>query len=215
MKIFSRTTVLLMMATALIVGLAVYGYEEKKQESFVGSVTAEITRHTEALSVQADLVKQVRGDDAVNAVIKDCGVRAQYETLLSRLNQLTDSELAEVEQLFYRCADYYPNLKSIMTLRMQETFLQYKAMTALLGTVRPTEAEEYPVAAWESLVLKESTRAQLLQRQRDLQEGIIVSLRARNSAALPALLEEAQNVADSLNVLDIQINTDRANTQIK
>jgi predicted ribosomally synthesized peptide with SipW-like signal peptide len=201
------------LALILIVGaVAIAGttaYFNAKTKSMQSVLSMEIERVNADMVTTARALSIAQPDAVVADVVRDCAARTEYESLLVRLNTLTAPELETIERLHLQCGSYYPELMSVMSMRLTDSFKNYEALTAALNALG-VEAESGNLDLWRSLVAKETARAELLTKQSELQGSVITSLRSGNQASLNALLSEAQGVTGSIDVIGIQLTTERA-----
>ncbi len=194
---------------AIVIVIAAFFIIQKKESVITGSLVEKINETRSEMEQAAKTTGLAQVDAEADTVVRDCGVRERYESLLGRLESLNNSELVEVQQLHAQCSHYYPTQKAFMVYKLEELFSEYTSLISVLESVRNVEPEEYSVDAWRSLVTKESTRATLLRQQYEIQGRIIEALVKNDTNTLNILLEDAKKVADSLNVTSIQINGER------
>lgn len=198
--------------TVVVTLVAIAGtsfYYTRNIDAMERTLTTESVRIVEQMKVTAKALSIAQPEPAVAAVIKDCSVRPAYEELLVRLNALSSSELTTIKSLHAECGDYYADMMAVMAMRLSDSFKQYEAIvTAQNELGLDTSAQQ--LEAWRSLAAKELARAELLSKQSDLQGAIINALNANDTETLSSLVTEAQNVTGSVEVLGIQLTTDRS-----
>lgn len=196
----------LVLAVATIVSFVII---QNKEETLVSGLQAQIGQTREEMKTTAKTTGLAQVDTVADSIIKDCSVRDRYETLLGRLDALSQSELVEVKQLHAQCSQYYPAQKALMVNRLETQFANYEDLISVLEELRTVDEEEYKTDAWRSLIAKEAARSELLRKQHDIQGRIIDELVSTNRDGIKPLLDEAKKIADSLNVTSIQINNER------
>lgn len=182
---------------------------QNKEKSLAQGLERELEQTRIMMEATAQTTGLAQVDAIADSIIKDCTVRDRYETLLGKLNTLTPDELADVQQLHAQCSQYYPAQKALLVNRLKMQFTQYEMLTALLSEVHTTKNETLQLDDWRSLITKEETRSELLRKQHDIQGLIISTLILKNTDELKVLVDEAKKVADSLNLVSVQINTER------
>lgn len=204
-----KKNLVLMLIVGVIAVLGTSAYFNNKTKTMQDVLQAEITRVTADMVTTARALSIAQPDAVVSGVLRDCTARTEYESLLVRLNVLSPAELAEIERLHLQCGSYYPELMSVMSMRLTDSF---KNLEALISAQRALGAssDSDNLDLWRSLVAKETARAELLTKQSELQGSVITSLRAGNQASLQAFLAEAQAVTGSIDVIGIQLTTERA-----
>lgn len=201
------------LALMLIVGVvAIAGttmYFNSKAESMEGVLQAEVARVSADMVTTARALSIAQPDEVVANVVRDCTARTEYESLLVRLSTLSPFELEAIERLHLQCGSYYPELMSVMSMRLTDSFKNLEALTSAINELGAGDSSEN-LDLWRSLVAKETARAELLTKQSELQGSVITALRSGNQATLNALLSEAQGVTGSIDVIGIQLTTERA-----
>ena len=208
MKRILNGTIVLLLAVAIVSAALTYWYAGTETREIRAEVIALADQDLAEVMMVAETTGNAQIDDAVHEVIKDCGNRAEYERLLSDLQNLSRADLLRVADLHGNCGDYFPTVRSFMAHRLEVALNRLEAHTRLADSFG-ANVDGYQVDGWRSLVAKETARADLLQRQNAIQGQIIEALVDGRDADIPDLLNEAQNINGSLNVTSIQINTER------
>jgi len=203
-----KTVILSILLTAIIV-IAAYLIIQNKEATMVERLVTKINDTRSEMEQTAKTTGLAQMDPVADSIVRDCTVRDRYENLLGRLDSLSTTELNEVQQLHAQCSHYYPTQKAFMANKLDTLVSDYASLISILENIATVKVDEYQVEAWQSLAAKELTRAALLRQQHEIQGRIITALVAENTTDLNNLLEEARKVADSLNVLSIQINQER------
>ena len=202
-------SVMLSILTATVISIGAFVILHSKEATMTELLVTKINDIRTEMEKDAQTTGLAQVDAVAETVVHDCSVRDRYESLLGKLDTLTQDELKEVQQLHAQCSHYYPTQKAFMVNRLETHLSQYKSLISILESVKGLDPEDYQVAAWQSLVAKESTRSMLLRQQYEIQGRIIEVLISKNPEDLNTLLEEAKKNADSLNVISIQINGER------
>ncbi len=142
------------------------------------------------------------GADAVTeAIVRDCSLdeRTRFETLLDQLdNNLSRTQLIELERLFGRCGSFFSDRKSVMVSRLSREIQVYEDYVNQLGVVIKEDVSgAFYVAEWKALVAEEqkkSTAFSLLVRQQD---QIIAALLEDKSATSPEISDILQQVRET------------------
>lgn len=147
-------------------------------------------------------------NDRARTIISDCGRRDEFETLLSRIGVLTNRELITMQQLFESCGPFYALQKAFMVAELSREYDELVSDISLLETVRDLTPRETGLLEWKELVTLEEERSAYLTEQTDLQ-GKIISLliEGGKSKEINEYAVQAQNIAESLGVLDARIDT--------
>lgn len=201
--------ILSMLVGAVVAVAGTSFYFTRNIDAMEQTLSNEAVRLVEQMKVTAKALSVAQPEPAVASVIKDCSVRPRYEELLVRLNALTPTELATIQSLHAECGDYYADMMAVMAMRLSDSFKQYEAIVGAQNELgMDTTAAQ--LEAWRSLTAKELARSELLTKQSDLQGAIINALNARDESTLTTLVTEAQNVTGSVEVLGIQLTTERS-----
>ncbi len=94
-----------------------------------------------------------------------------------------------------------------MVSHLEREYQDLESSLALLGGLRDLEVKEIKLMEWEKLIELEQTRSNFLSEQILIQEEIIALLLQQGSQArIRELVEQAQNIEESLSVTDAQID---------
>lgn len=203
----ARSTVVVLLV--LTVGV-VYWYTSKELHSFQTHVQMNVETSEANLIALAETTGNARIDKVAETVIIDCSNRFTYETLLSRLDSLSQAELEQVDSLYDACSWQPPMVRALMAHRLEVALAEFETHLSLFENLDGSQHEAYNLSGWQSLVAKEKTRADLLHQQNVIQGRIIDTLVAGEHEQIPGLLQEAQSINGTLNVTSIQINQERA-----
>lgn len=158
------------------------------------------------------------GGDAVAAsVIQDCNVsdRSRFDALLGDLDtNLSQAELAELDQLFGRCGSFYAMQKSIMVSRLAREVEVYEDYVQQLSLVTEKELSDvYEVETWKTLVEAEKVQSELFSKLVDLQDEIISTLftgQTIESEEMKTILREVTEVQEALAVANSNASSIRS-----
>ncbi len=138
----------------------------------------------------------------IEDLIRDCPVRAEYETMLNNLHSnLSASEIQRATGLYDACGDFFALRKRLVVMRMQSVFAELVAYADLYEAY--TQSDRYTGylrTAWKPIIDREVERKDLLSEQVALQGVLIRSLSARQKQELETRLLHAQEIAESLDV---------------
>lgn len=189
-------------ALALLSAYIEYRLDEYKTEIHSRFTATEKTFLARAIETdRTEVIKESHG------VVFDCGERARFEDLLSRLDSLSLSERTELDRLFSGCGDYYHRLKVFLVgelFILRETYaldmLHYENIFAA------QENRTERLTLMSALVEEERARAGLMREQVILQKDFIAA-RTQPSAILAAELvtrsaELGRRLAESNTTID-------------
>ncbi len=148
-------------------------------------------------------------DPTIAAIITDCPKRAEFEILLGRLGSLNHRDLLEVQQLFDSCGNFYAERKALMVSRFERELEIYRQYVSVLKEFDEEADQTAQILEWESFVLKERERSELLAEQTTIQGSIIQLLISGATASSKSVITEvnrAREIQETLAVLDRQID---------
>ncbi len=219
MKTFLTTHLMLSLhltIIALVVSCGAWVVHQDKSEA-VQAVTRAIERQYSLMYSLAETTDGNGADTVTSSIISDCPRREEFELLLVRLGTLKNKDLLNVQQLFESCGNFYAERKSLMVSRLEREFQILKDDTELLTALRDSPEETTRLNRWEELISLEKTRSAYLNEQTDIQGKIIAALIAGqnpNSKSVVDFVARAQELSESLSVLDKQIDTIRADLKV-
>lgn len=206
---FTRTHVLPFIAGVCTIVLVTYLYGSYLREQTQTLLTQRAATERSEVRALRELMDGGRATDAVRAVIRDCPDRNRFDSLLGQLETLSVNELSEVEELFYRCGDYFALRDQVMALQL------VNAADALQVTVRhltalgeATASSTYRPAHWGQIAQLEAEQADAFQELVRLQGAIIVALRGgatRTSENVSTLLSEVNETRTTIDRLEQRI----------
>lgn len=205
-----------LLVIALCITLASWYADHQKKE--VSSQLAESIHEQQRILTQlADTTDRNGADDTVTRIVTDCAERSRFETLLGSLGSLEYRDLLTVQQLFENCGDFYSVRKGFMVSRLQREYEVLHEYAELYSKLDEDPALMGNVTSWGTLVSLEENRSTLMLEQVTIQREIITKLikgSRVNSADVIEDIKRAQEVSQSLMVLDTQIDEIRLGTSV-
>jgi len=205
----------------IIFAIAVYGLATY----FANQRTAELESQTELLiSEQQTILATIaeitarNGADAVTeSIVRDCTAaeRSSFDSLLGNLNNdLTRTQLVELERLFGRCGGFYSERKSMMVSRLGREIEIYETYVNQLSLITGTnEAKSYNLEQWRELAAAEKKVSELFSNLVTQQDEIITVLLSGSSPRsdeLQMILREVNETQETLTVTNTQVSRLRA-----
>lgn len=201
------------LAITIAVGAFVAHYNQQR-------VTESIQKHLDAqVAILWDLavVTDRNGaDEVVSRIIADCPRRGEYETLLNDLGILSKKELITVQNLYESCGSFFAERKALMVTKLERELHIAHEYAEILSIVNKKSVSSYKLDTWKEVVAKEETRSALLSDQTAIQSKIIallISGATTSSKDVRALVQDAQDIGELLNVQDHEIDTLRGKIQ--
>jgi len=193
---------------AVIIALSAWTIENTKAKT-LSLLQTNIDSQVALISELAELTDRNGADAVTEKIISDCPRRVEFENQLMRLDTATKRELISIQQLFESCGAFFSERKALMVSRLEREFKGLKNNLALLNTIRDLTPKEEKLKEWEKLIELEKTRSSLLSEQTEIQEKIISLLMSDTSVTsqINVLVQDAQDVAQSLSVIGTQIDT--------
>lgn len=180
------------------------------------SIRGQIFEQESLLTAIAEATSRNGADAITESIVKDCTVteRSQFDNLLSRLNNnLTRSELVELERLFGRCGTFFSERKNVMVSRLSREIEIYKNFVDQLSVVKDEDLnEKFSVSVWQELASEEKKQSELFAELVNLQDSIIKTLLSGKSAGSPEIVEILQQVQEVQGTL-IVTNKQTANVR--
>ena len=206
-KPFIVATILLFLALCVAIG-AFVAHEEVEEVIHLSEV--QIARQEAALFELTERTDRNEGDAVVNAIIRDCTSREEFDELLSTIGSLNRFQLQQLEGYYDGCAPFYAERKAMMVARLEREVEVLEQYHAFLESVAPERSGIVNITDWQTLVSLERERSNGLNDQVRIQKSIITELLAGNvstSEEIQTLLFEAQAVTERLEVAGAQIDT--------
>jgi hypothetical protein len=152
------------------------------------------------LTAIAEVTSRNGADSITESIVKDCtvGERSSFDNLLGRLDDnLSRSQLVELERLFGRCGSFFSDRKSVMVARLSREIEVFQDHVGLLQIVHDKDLNaNYSVSLWQDLASAEQNQSKLFSRLVSLQDKIISTLLAGKSANSPEIIEILQEVKE-------------------
>lgn len=172
-----------------------------KKDVVLHTILERIYTLHESLLQTTNLTRNNQADSETEGIIKDCDRRAEYEHTLSRLSAgLSAIEMRQALGLYDACGDFFALRKRIMVLKMQMFFDELSVSAQMYQEYSGSLRYEQLIAKWKLILAAETDRAQLLSKQTELQGEIIKTLSENPSADLRDKLNQAQDIAQQLDV---------------
>jgi hypothetical protein len=193
---------------AVVVFFTAWLVYQSKSETLV-LLQANIEKQVAHVTELAELTDRNGADAITEKIISDCPRRTEFENQLNALNTATKKELISIQQLFESCGAFYAERKALMVARLQREFMSLMSNLEILKTIRDLTPKEEAFKKWGALIELENTRSVLLNEQTTIQAEIITLLMSNTEgrARITKLVQDGQNVNQSLLVADTQIDT--------
>ena len=169
------------------------------------------------LATIAETTARNGADTVTESIIKDCSIRerSRFDELLNGLNNnLTRSELVELERLFGRCGGFYAERKSIMIARLTREIQIYETYINQLAVLLEDDlSDTYMVAEWQQLAVLEQEQSDLFAELVSKQNDIISTLLSGNNAdsdEITTILQAVREIQETLVVTRKQAETIRS-----
>lgn len=209
-----KTLIVLLLFVAFVFFIASwYVHDEKK--SYVLHTQLKISEQETKLAALAEITDRNGADAVVEEIIKDCSFenRNRFDLLLSKLSELNRIELAEIEQLFNACGNFYAERKAVMVARLEREFEVYLDFVEIFSRI-DGKADVYATntEGWKKLVDMEKEQSVLSSKLVDIQGQIINELLQNTSIAsekMQLLLVEGQQVRERSTQLSQSIDAQR------
>jgi hypothetical protein len=207
----SKMNYLITGLTIIAVVTSWYGYQASQARTALeNKVEQYAASQWETVLIAADALRQTNAvEPAFAGIVVDCmpDDRAELDTLLSRLSELTRSKLTQLRTLYDECGSYFAAQRflKVFQLRTEAEQLQlyYDAHQAVVDETVMTRRDQLA-----ALVELETANANLSRQLVDIQSDIIDALLAgvsQDSDTVLLLLSTAQEARENL-----QFNTQEA-----
>jgi len=180
------------------------------------TLVAQIAEQEVVLQNVADLTRQGEADEVTKRIVVDCSSteRDRFETLLNRLSAaINNTELRELDSLFFKCARFFADRKSVMATRLVRETDVYRDRINLYNRVVPgSETLDNKVVLWQQIAEDELELATLYNQLVELQRDIILALLAgkdRTSDDINKTLEAVNQTRSAMIVLTQQVENAR------
>ncbi|MEL6803293.1 MAG: hypothetical protein AAFO91_05825 [Bacteroidota bacterium] len=210
----------IILATLIIIaaiGVA-YLYVHNSQSTTRTVLQEQLSAQEELLRDIADITYTNREDKSIASYVRDCSsaARAEFDSKLDRLTQLSATELERAELLFEACASYFADKKSAGVARLEAAYAAYHTTIDVYSVIDQRTHSRLQTEDWELFIAFQGQLAELLHQQVPLQKDIIQLLRdgvVPSDPAIRAKVESAQEISESATVISRQ--TDAVYNRIK
>ncbi len=215
MKSFLNSHLLISIHLCIIAGAITAGawVAHYQKEEVVQKIQENIDAQVELMVGLADTTDWNGADGVVGAIIQDCPRRNEFDLLLGRLESLTNKDLIIVQQLFESCGSFYAERKALMVSRLEREYASLEESIALLKVISPKTVSFNNLDTWGKIIDLEKDRSAYLTELTTIQGDIITALikgEQTSSKNVQGLASTAQNISETLNVIDKQIDNLRA-----
>jgi len=177
-------------------------------ENTTYALEAHIAEQELLLNTIADLTRQLGADEITEQIVVDCSPieRERFDTLLGQLStNISQSDLRELDTLFYKCGSYYADRKSVMAARLIREVAVYKDYLALRDNiVGNTDKDTARADTWQQVATMELELADDFNRLVDLQGDIILTLLAGKSRTSPEIEATLLAVTETRNMMTVK-----------
>ncbi len=186
--------------------------KEANEKSLL-AIEAQVAKQDQLVAQVADLTRTSGADAITEKIIVDCsaGERARFDTLLDKLSQqISPDEIRELDGLFYKCARFYADRKSVMAARLVrevEVFAEYSKLYRYIKNVE-TDTTENRALLWKQVAEAEMKLATHFNDLVRLQGDIITALlngQTKDSVDIKNTLVEVSAARDQMTMLTKQI----------
>jgi hypothetical protein len=195
-----------LIAGLLIGGVVVYLFSQLVSNNRLVTARAqldgEIQAQTTKLSGFATILRHSGGTTSVDAVVSDCSSvdRARFDSLLSRIESLNRTDLAELRVLFNDCADYHAKRRTGVFFQFEREVEVWKQLVSARRSLGATQTME-DRNNWQDSLELERTRMNVLNSLVRIQGDIIEALydgESVDSLRLKNLLDESVALREQL-----------------
>ena len=211
----TRSTLTYVLGIMLLLGvtwLCFVLYTSQNDIATLRALDAQITEQRAVLVTTADITRANGTDSIVEVIVTDCNAvdRQRFDTLLDSLSQqISNTELGELDTLFHKCGTFYAERKSILAARLIREVAFYKTLTTLRTEVENITPEALrEVQMWQEIAESELTWSNYFNDLVDYQGAIILLLktgRTESSPEVAAILAEVKNAREQMEVLRASI----------
>lgn len=213
-----RITMILIVLLVVVVSVyfLINYFASMQNKQTLDKINSAIINQELVLAKISDLTRTNGADAVTEKIIPDCGPneRQRFDNLLGSLStSIKNSELTELNNLFYLCGSFYSDRKAVMAARLSrevEIFDEYLALKTALEN--KTTQENTKLVAWQELAADEVKTAEYFNALVALQGKIITDLLLGKKADSPevvATLTEVSNVRGQMLLLSKQIEVNK------
>ncbi len=177
------------------------------------ALDAKVAEQELLLSKISELTRTNGADEITEKIIVDCTAteRARFDALLDQLSgSISGQEIKELDTLFYKCARFYADRKSVMAARLHREVEVYEEYVRLYGYIRNEVSVdlEKRVVVWRQVADSELTLAGYFNDLVRLQGNIITALlqgQSKESTDIKNTLSEVAITRDKMTMLTKQL----------
>jgi hypothetical protein len=196
----------------LVIVVASAWYIDMTQSAVETKLISRIETSLVQIQSLAETTDRNGADALTERIISDCPRRTEFENLLNGLNTATRRDLISAQQLFESCGAFFAERKALMVSKLEREYRMLDEDLTLLATLRDLTPDEGSYRKWDDIVRLEGERSALLNEQTTIQADIIELLIEGNGGVrIQELVQQAQDVGQSLTVVDAQIDALRTN----
>ncbi len=195
----------------IVIALSAW-YIDASRSGVESKLSSRIEKTLVQIQSLAETTDRNGADALTERIISDCPRRTEFENLLNGLNTATRRDLISAQQLFESCGAFFAERKALMVSTLEREYRILDSDLVLLETLRDLTPEETAFRKWKDLVALEEERSALLNEQTTIQAEIIeLLIEGGGNTRIQELVRQAQDVGQSLTVVDSQIDTLRTN----
>ena len=187
-------------------------YIDASRSDVEAKLSARIESSLARIQALAETTDRNGADALTERIISDCPRRSEFENLLNGLNTATRRDLIAAQQLFESCGAFYAERKALMVSHLEREFSMLDEDLVLLAALRDLTPREVNFRKWQQVVKLETERSALLNEQTSIQADIIkLLIEGGGTLRIQELVQNAQEIGQSLTVLDAQVDVFRTN----
>ena len=207
--------ILLLVVVCGAAGAVSWWYIDNRLSSALEKTTTAVSAQESDMFTMLAHLGRNTADPESSVIVQDCSntQRARFDTLLGRLDSgLSGDELDDLEVLYHQCGDFYAALRAVMADRLKERVRHYSDLREIEQKLRQRDEIAPAVTLWQDIADTQLRISTHFSRLVTIQGEIIEALQngqGRNSETIRLLLSEAQEIQDSIGVLNIEVTADR------
>jgi hypothetical protein len=216
MKQKISVAVVIALLLLLIVGATTVLVRQKvaeANEKTILALEAQVANQERLIFQIAELTKTSGADVITQKIVVDCSAneRARFDSLLDSLSgSITQAEIKELDSLFYKCARFYADRKSVMAARLVREVEVFAEYNRLYQYIKNSDTDETytRVVLWQQLAESEMSLAGHFNTLVALQGDIITALlngQTKDSTDIKNTLVQVAETRDQMTMLTKQI----------
>lgn len=216
-QMISLRQISLVLLGIFVMYFSVTSLVDKRFNEIELNLRAQIAEQEALLTAIAEATSRNGADKITEQIVKDCSIdeRNSFDNLLGRLNDnLSKTELTELERLFGRCGSFFSDRKTVMVSRLSREIDIYQNYVEHLSVILGEDVEnDFSVDGWQELASEERKQSELFAKLVTLQDKIISSLLSGNSAdssEIREIIQEVNEVQETLVVANAQASNARS-----